>query len=90
VPPCRSHVNNVNTKDNIMDISKVHAAIAAARSAITAVVDAEIKARSFNGLKGLASVDTSLTRAEERLARVSQPKSKKSKKSKKSAAAATA
>lgn len=50
-----------------MDISKVKAAIATAKSSIKDVIDAQIKDRKFNSLKALAGVDTKLSQAEERL-----------------------
>jgi hypothetical protein len=68
-----------------MDVSKVKAALAAAKSAVKDAVDAEIKARSFNGLRALAGVDTSLTRAESKLesaVKRAAPREKKVKKAK--------
>jgi hypothetical protein len=50
-----------------MDVNKAKAAITAAKGAVKDVIDAEIKARSFNGLKALAGVDTALTKAEGKL-----------------------
>lgn len=66
-----------------MDVSKAKASITAAKGSIKDVIDAEIKARSFNGLKALAGVDTALTKAEAKLeaaVKRAQPREKKAKK----------
>jgi hypothetical protein len=66
-----------------MDVSKPKAAIAAAQASIKDVIDAEIKARSFNGLKALAGVDTALIKATKRLedaVKRAAPREKKAKK----------
>lgn len=69
-----------------MDVAKVKAALASAKAAVKDVVDAEIKVRSFNGLRALAGVDTSLTKAEQKLeaaVKRAAPREKKEKKAKK-------
>lgn len=68
-----------------MDISKVKAAIAAARGEVKKAIDAEIAGRSFDGLKALAGVDTRLVGAEEKLEAAAQrakPRERKAKKEK--------
>jgi hypothetical protein len=73
-----------------MDITKLKAAIAAAKVEVNNVVNDEIKARSFGALKALAGVETSLTRTEEKLEgalKRTQPRVKKAKKGKKAGAA---
>lgn len=69
-----------------MDVSKVKASLAAAKATVKDLVDAEIKVRSFNGLRALAGVDTSLTKAEAKLdaaMKRAEPRVKKAKKDKK-------
>lgn len=68
-----------------MDITKVQTAITNAKNEIKTLVDGEIKVRSFNGLRALASADTMLDKAATRLdgavKRVA-PRAKKAKKDK--------
>lgn len=66
-----------------MDITKVQTAISSAKNTLKDVVDAEIKSRSFNGLRALASADTMLDKAATRLegaVKRAAPRAKKVKK----------
>ena len=63
-----------------MDVKAAKTAVAAVRTAVKELVDAEIKNRSFNGLRALAGADTLLSKTEERLddaVRLTTPKAKK-------------
>lgn len=65
-----------------MDTTKIKAAITAAKSAVKDTIDAEIKNRSFNGLRALAGVDASLVKAElkiEAAVKRAAPREKKAK-----------
>lgn len=66
-----------------MDLTKVKAAIVNAQTEVKNAVDAEIKARSFGHLKGLATVDTWLTDCTTKLDKLGTPKAKREKKSSK-------
>lgn len=66
-----------------MDITRVKSAIASVQSEIKNVVDSEIKARSFDRLRALASVDTAMGKAVTKLEKIAAPKAAKEKKAKK-------
>lgn len=71
-----------------MDITKAKASLVAAQTSVKDLVDAEIKARSFNGLRALAGVDTLLAKSLEKLesaVKRTAPRAKKDKKAKKAA-----
>lgn len=73
-----------NTKPS-MDTSKVVAALQGAKNEVQKVIEAEIKARSFGGLKGLTNVDAAIDDAIEKLDRAAKratPRAKRERKSK--------
>lgn len=77
--------NDTTAPKHVMDATKVKTAISNAQAEVKNMIDAEIKARSFNGLKALAGVDTALTKALSRLddaAKRALPRAKKAKKAK--------
>lgn len=66
-----------------MNTEPVVKSITAAREAVKTLIDEEIKARRFNGLRHLSGVDEKLESAIEKLTKAATPREKKSRKSKK-------